>query len=228
MSDVAQYVSVIASLPFFCSDHLISRNFAQPHRSGMANLMNTQYPAQTTPTGTFSDRIKLLIQRVGSATEIARMCGFSEGVVRSWRDGNTDPSRARCVTLARTLGISLVWLVAGEGAIQTDPNAMAREEQYSSEIVSAQRPRMRPNTLAVSALPAQTAGVDAHRLNTAMQVLQSELELSDNRLTLAENTDLLTELYQILGPGGTHVDTTAMMAFNRRLAERIRQSRNTA
>jgi ribosome-binding protein aMBF1 (putative translation factor) len=73
------------------------------------------------PETNFSDRIKLLIQRIGSVTQIARMCGFSEGVVRSWRDGNTDPSRARCVTLARTLGISLVWLVAGEGSILADP-----------------------------------------------------------------------------------------------------------
>jgi transcriptional regulator with XRE-family HTH domain len=187
--------------------------------------MTTQYPAQQTPPGTFSDRIKLLIQRVGSATEIARMCGFSEGVVRSWRDGNTDPSRARCVTLARTLGISLVWLVAGEGAIQTDTTAPTREEQYTSEVVSAPRTRLRPNGPAFTAMSAQGTGLDMHRLNTAMQVLQSELELSDNRLTLADNTDLLTELYEILGPGGTQVDTTAMMSFNRRLAERVRQTR---
>lgn len=80
--------------------------------------MNTQNLTNQPASNSFADRIKLLIQRVGSATEIARMCGFSEGVVRSWRDGNTDPSRARCVTLARTLGISLVWLVAGEGSLQ--------------------------------------------------------------------------------------------------------------
>jgi transcriptional regulator with XRE-family HTH domain len=192
----------------------------------MATPMTTQYPAQPSSHGTFSDRIKLLIQRVGSATEIARMCGFSEGVVRSWRDGNTDPSRARCVTLARTLGISLVWLVAGEGAILTDVTTPTREEQYTSEVVPASRTRLRPGSPSFASVSAQQGtGLDMHRLNTAMQVLQSELELSDNRLTLADNTDLLTELYEILGPGGTQVDTTAMMAFNRRLADRVRQTR---
>ena len=194
----------------------------------VATIMNMQQSSSPTSAGTFSDRIKLLIQRVGSATEIARMCGFSEGVVRSWRDGNTDPSRARCVTLARTLGISLVWLVAGEGAIQVDPTANAREDQYTSEVVASQRPRTRLSP-AVASLPStHETGVDTHRLTTAMQILQSELELADSRLTLAENPDMLTELYEILGPGGTHVDTSAMMTFNRRLAERIRQNRGIA
>jgi transcriptional regulator with XRE-family HTH domain len=189
--------------------------------------MQPSFTPTSAPGGTFSDRIKLLIQRVGSATEIARMCGFSEGVVRSWRDGNTDPSRARCVTLARTLGISLVWLVAGEGAIQNDPSTSTPDDQYSSEVVSPQRPKLRLGTASVSMLPAHDNGVDSQRLNTAMKILQSELELADSRLTLADNTDMLADLYEILGPGGINVDTTAMVTFNHRLAKRIREGRSS-
>lgn len=97
--------------------------------------MTKHHPVPAT-CESFADRIKVLINRVGSVTEIARRCGFSEGVVRSWRDGNTDPSRGRCVTLARTLGISLVWLVAGEGVVQADvPNA-ARDDVQTSEQLS--------------------------------------------------------------------------------------------
>lgn len=186
-----------------------------------------QTSPSSTSTGTFSDRIRLLIQRVGSATEIARMCGFSEGVVRSWRDGNTDPSRARCVTLAKTLGISLVWLVAGEGSIQVDPSANFKDEQHSSEVVSTQRARARSGSVTPMPLQANIKGLDTQRLNKAMQILQSELDLADSRLTLGESTDMLTELYEILGPGGVNVDTSAMMSFNRKLGERIRQSRVT-
>jgi len=188
--------------------------------------MQQTSPSSTT-TGTFSDRIRLLIQRVGSATEIARMCGFSEGVVRSWRDGNTDPSRARCVTLAKTLGISLVWLVAGEGSIQVDPSTNFNDDQYSSEVVSTHRPRARLGSVTPLPLQANAKGLDTQRLNKAMQILQSELDLADSRLTLGESTDMLTELYEILGPGGVNVDTSAMMSFNRKLGERIRQSRVT-
>jgi transcriptional regulator with XRE-family HTH domain len=191
----------------------------------MATLMNTQQLSPKSSGGTFSDRIRLLIQRVGSATEIARMCGFSEGVVRSWRDGNTDPSRARCVTLARTLGISLVWLVAGEGAIQIDPTTSTQDDQYSSEVVRTQRPRAKLGSVTQLPLAAHVKGLDPQRLNTAMQILQSELDLASSPLSMADSTDLLTDLYEILGPGGVNVDATAMTAFNRHLAERVGKSR---
>jgi hypothetical protein len=189
--------------------------------------MSTQKLPHDPLQSTFADRIKLLIQRVGSATEIARMCGFSEGVVRSWRDGHTDPSRARCVTLARTLGISLVWLVAGEGALQMDPNATGGDDsQHSSETVSPHRARNRLGHIQrATPLPADAA-VDPHRLNTAMQILQSELELANSPLTLADNTDMLTSLYEMLGSDGSSVDAAAMLKFNRQLAERIRESKS--
>ena len=189
--------------------------------------MSTQKLPHDPLQSTFADRIKLLIQRVGSATEIARMCGFSEGVVRSWRDGHTDPSRARCVTLARTLGISLVWLVAGEGALQMDPSTTGGDDpQYSSETISPHRARGRLSH-AHHRLPAHVdaGAVDPHRLNTAMQILQSELELANSPLTLAENTDMLSNLYEILGADGSSVNATAMLKFNRQLSERIREAK---
>jgi len=179
------------------------------------------------PANTFADRIKLLIQRVGSATEIARLCGFSEGVVRSWRDGNTDPSRARCVTLARTLGISLVWLVAGEGAIVPDMDPSGADEQYSADTPSRLRPHGHAGTPA-GLLAERDPAVDTQRLHAAMRILQSELELAGNPLSLTDNSDLLASLYAALGPGGTRVDTAAMLSFNRQLSERIRRARESA
>jgi transcriptional regulator with XRE-family HTH domain len=189
--------------------------------------MNSPISSEPVSVGTFAERIKLLIQRVGSATEIARMCGFSEGVVRSWRDGNTDPSRARCVTLARTLGISLVWLVAGEGTLQIDTSVPNMDDQYSSENITTHRSRTRSPELGSTAQVSVDGVVDAQRLNTAMRILQSELSLSDSGLSLAENTDLLSQLYDILGPNGAHVDPLAMVKFNHQLAERLSKARTT-
>ncbi|HEV2540092.1 MAG TPA: transcriptional regulator [Frateuria sp.] len=155
------------------------------------------------------------------------MCGFSEGVVRSWRDGNTDPSRARCVTLARTLGISLVWLVAGEGAIVADVDQPAGDEQFTTE-TTHHRLRLRPHGMSAEVLDSHGNGMDTQRLHAAMRILQSELDLAGNPFTLAENTDLLASLYEALGPGGTRVDTDAMLVFNRKLAERIHRARVSA
>lgn len=184
--------------------------------------MNMQKISSNEPSNTFADRIKVLIQRVGSVTEIARMCGFSEGVVRSWRDGNTDPSRARCVTLAKTLGISLVWLVAGEGTIQAD--AIASGEELPNAEASANRHRSKLRT-AADTLHASGMAMDPQRLNTALRILQSELDLAESRLTLADNADMLADLYEILGPGGADVDASEMVSFNQRLHERVKRGR---
>jgi DNA-binding phage protein len=188
--------------------------------------MNMQKFSTNESSSTFADRIKVLIQRVGSVTEIARMCGFSEGVVRSWRDGNTDPSRARCVTLAKTMGISLVWLVAGEGTIQTTDAMSSNEDQTSAETL-ANRHRSKLRT-AADTLHASGMAMDPNRLNTALRILQSELDLAESRLTLADNADMLADLYEILGPGGTDVDATAMVSFNQRLHERVKRGRQVA
>lgn len=180
----------------------------------MAEVHNNELPAST-----FADRIKVLIQRAGSATEIARRCGFSEGVVRSWRDGHTDPSRARCVTLAKTLGVSLVWLVAGEGQILADPSADTREDGSSlREEVAGRGSRL---GMAASTLQASGHAVDSERLAVAMKVLQSNLALANSSLRMVDNTDLLADLYDILGPRGVMSDAEAMVSFNERLGRRL-------
>ncbi|MEO7072573.1 MAG: helix-turn-helix transcriptional regulator [Rhodanobacter sp.] len=186
--------------------------------------MNAQSSDLESPTATFADRIALLIKRVGSATQIARMCGFSEGVVRSWRDGNTDPSRARCITLARTLGISLVWLVAGEGGMQVDPTISTHDEQRTTETTAPDI--VGPRLVYSGASAPLDAGVDSARLAAAMRLLQSELELSGTALNLADNMAMLAELYEIIGPAGAHADAGAMVAFNQRLSQRIQQTRH--
>ncbi|MGA0588255.1 helix-turn-helix domain-containing protein [Dyella sp. KRB-257] len=189
----------------------------QTTQSRLASIDPTATHAATSASNSFAERIRLLIQRVGSATEIARMCGFSEGVVRSWRDGNSDPSRARCVTLARTLGISLVWLVAGEGAIQAEPRTgEARTIGESRE----NRGRDGLSTPLDDAPMAQV--VDEQRLEAARAILRTDLSLSGSELDDAEHERLLGELYEIVGPGGTQIDASALLAFQQRLALRLR------
>lgn len=181
------------------------------------------------PSNSFAERIRLLIQRVGSATEIARMCGFSEGVVRSWRDGNSDPSRARCVTLAKTLGISLVWLVAGEGAIQPDAMSKASEEQSTTEVSGPNRNREPSLAQGFGASHQQISDGhgDDRRLAAARRLLQSNLALAGAQPGPAEQERMLAALYDIVGPEGTRIDADALLAFQQALAERNRQDLRT-
>jgi hypothetical protein len=198
---------------------------SRPHfpPSQAAPIDHSPANGMVNPGNSFADRIRLLIQRVGSATEIARMCGFSEGVVRSWRDGNSDPSRARCVTLARTLGISLVWLVAGEGTIQSEVRSGPGEEQSTTET----RTSRNKGGAMVAGTALDTASMyglgDVRRLDAARAILRASLSLSGGELDTAEHEQLLGELYEIMGPGGTQIDAGALLAFQQQLALRLRR-----
>ena len=116
--------------------------------------------------------------------------------------------------------------MAGENTLQIDPTYMGSNEQYSSEDAAPNRSHAKVNPAQGQA--ATPATVDARRLDTAVRILQSELSLAGNQLSLSENTDLLSQLYEMLGPGGSHVDPLAMVTFNEQLAERIRKDRSPA
>lgn len=157
----------------------------------------------------FSDRIKLLIRDCGSITHIAKTCGFSEGVVRSWRDGRSDPSRQRCLTLARTLGVSLVWLIAGEGG-------MREPSRTASEPVGA------VSTMVLDDNHAHD-GMDPQRLTAAMRTLQSALDLAGaDGHVLTDHADLLAEYYDLMGQTDPLVRAEKVAALHGRLARRVR------
>jgi hypothetical protein len=160
--------------------------------------------------GNFAKRINTLADTFGGVSSVARSCGLSEGVVRSWRDGRSDPSRTRCIALAKGLGVSLLWVVAGEGAMLG--NADVDE----------------PHTLSAASSERKAAGngkMDPQRLSAALQVLESALKLAGTELSLSDNPDLLADYYELLG----HTDPIkrARMAakLNERLLERVQAKR---
>jgi hypothetical protein len=171
------------------------------------------------PASSFASRVRAVIKMSGSVSDIARRCGFSEGVVRSWRDGNTDPSRGRCVTMAKTLGLSLVWLAAGEGPMMLDgsgEDAVARSE--SSETRRDGREASAP-----------TIGVlDPSRLAAAMKLLQSDIEMTGSRFSPVRHADLVAEMYSILSRSGETDYADRMVAFRRTVMSRIHDDKSAA
>ena len=145
-------------------------------------------------------RIRLLIAQEGSASAMARRCGCSEGAVRGWRDGQSDLSRMRCIAVARALGISLLWLVAGEG-----PMRLAQE---------GPRPEAEP--------PRHPSGIEPPRLAATLRLLQSYVCMVGGSLNPAQRADVMAELYQLLGDLGDRRVVDQLIAFHTRLAARLR------
>ncbi len=168
---------------------------------GMETRSSMDAPVRVADTrdGGFAERIRTLIRKYGGVSHVAQLCGFSEGVVRSWRDGRSDPSRTRCIALARGLDVSLSWLVSGEGPmIETRPGA-ARDDT-----------------------PAPA--VDAHRLFDAMRVLQSTLQSTGNTLSLEARAQLLSEYYGALSDPDPVARAEGFGEIHKHLMERIRQA----
>lgn len=170
-------------------------------------IINAQNTDNAVDPG-FAQRIQALIAKYGGVTHIARMCGFSEGVVRSWRDGRSDPSRQRCVTLAGALGISLVWLVAGDGGMQQQMHTDGSPgPDTTADVVD---------------------DVDTHRLTRAMKVLQSILDSTDNELPVESQAELLSEYYTVLGHSDPIVRAEGISEVHRHLVQRMRKAKALA
>ena len=189
--------------------------------AAMGGLDNSRGDASV-PASSFASRVRAVIKISGSVSEIARRCGFSEGVVRSWRDGNTDPSRGRCVTMAKTLGLSLVWLAAGEGPMMLDGSGddpATRVE--TSESVSGREGRNETHGQPVAVL-------DASRLAAAMKLLQSDIEMTGSRFSPVRHADLVAEMYAILAGSNEGDYADRMIAFRRTLMSRIHDDKSVA
>ena len=78
----------------------------------------------------FTDRLKVVIKRLGGVANSARMADVAESTVRKWRDGQSEPQRPYLIPLASKAGVSIAWLVAGElPMLHEDQAPGVREDQ---------------------------------------------------------------------------------------------------
>lgn len=67
------------------------------------------------PDISFGERVKEVIQLVGSAEKLARMTGISARGIGHYAAGGSDPTRSKMVALAEAAGVNVLWLATGEG-----------------------------------------------------------------------------------------------------------------
>lgn len=164
----------------------------------------------------FAVRIRVLINRAGGTHALARCCGVSESTVRNWRDGHSDVSRGRCVALAEALGISLLWLITGEGTMKAGARAdeaggLARHPARIAGIRATSRDR--PWT------------IEPRQLAAALRLLQSYIVLAGGSLDSPQRAEVLSQLYELLGRAGEPGHAERLIAFHAMLGNFLRDNR---
>lgn len=100
--------------------------------------VNVPVNVQGSNSDAFKDRMRELVESVGSIAAVARKSGISGSTVQNWVDGISDASRERCVMLARGTGCSLLWLVAGEGPMYAAPSGQSQPVQQEALTMAIQ------------------------------------------------------------------------------------------
>lgn len=70
--------------------------------------------AEVLPDEKFIERLKVLVEKAGSAEKLAKMTGVGSRNIGKYLAGS-DPSRRRLIRLAQGMSVKLAWLAMGEG-----------------------------------------------------------------------------------------------------------------
>jgi hypothetical protein len=218
--------SILARMPYF--DRTSAMEAAGNHLSDDTSSSESEKNSASSNSG-LAARMKLLIRSEGSMASIARRCGFSEGAVRSWRDGQSDISRERCVVMAKTLNVSLIWLITGEGPMRAECNDAHSSSQLASQgdlraAGAANYVALKKDANANStSTHANRSAVNPRLLASALRLLQSYIGLLGGSLNPMQRADVLAELYDILGSAEEPGYIDRLIAFHANLSAQMRR-----
>ena len=89
-------------------------------------LKGGEYPRSTDPDG-FPSRLREAIESYGSTSGFARAINRSEGAVRKWLRGQSEPSVTDLRAICETTQSSIEWLVFGRGSRTGDISRQDRK-----------------------------------------------------------------------------------------------------
>ena len=122
--------------------------------------------------------------------------------------------------MARTLNVSLIWLIAGEGPMRPgsatdEPMMQPSQGQPTGTHVLRHRED--------SAAPSTQQAVDSRVLAAALRLLQSYVGLVGGSLNPAQRADILAELYDILRKVDEPGYIDRLIAFHATLSGQMRR-----
>ena len=130
-------------------------------------------------SGGFALRLRQVIDAHGSANSIAKSIERSEGAVRKWLRGESEPNVTDLRALCEHTHTSIEWLVSGRGRRESSPVSL----QESPPPPYRQPPGGKP--------------LDYALLESIMDALDAQIALESIPLTSAKRSMLVVTLYDL-------------------------------
>lgn len=156
--------------------------------------------------GGFAERLRQVIKLHGSASGLAKAIARSEGAVRKWLRGESEPNVTDLRALGEVTQTSIEWLVLGHGPREARPTSG----------VSQGRPHPHPPPAADIAAPhhphpshAAHGTLDVGLLEAVMAAVDEQLRAAGLELSAAKRSALIAAAYDLARNRNT-VDTEAV------------------
>jgi transcriptional regulator with XRE-family HTH domain len=130
-------------------------------------------------TGGFASRLRQVIDAYGSANSIAKAIERSEGAVRKWLRGESEPNVTDLRTLCEQTQTSIEWLVTGRGR---------RESQHTNLLENAATDYENPPSV---------VSLNYALLEAIMDAIEVEVRTENLDLPSSKRSMLVTTLYDM-------------------------------
>jgi transcriptional regulator with XRE-family HTH domain len=136
--------------------------------------------------GGFAARLRQVLRAHGSASALAKAIGRSEGALRKWLRGQSEPNVTDLRALGAVTQTRIEWLVSGQGP---------------REALGPAGPEAADRTASRDGLPAARHGgpgaLDLPLLEEVMTAVDEQLRLADLNLSAAKRSALLAAAYDL-------------------------------
>jgi transcriptional regulator with XRE-family HTH domain len=130
-------------------------------------------------TGGFASRLREVIDAYGSASGLAKAIDRSEGAVRKWLRGESEPNVTDLRSVCETTGINIEWLATGNGPREAPPGGV---QDAASSPPYRDRPR---------------EPINVSLLEGILLAVQEELRNAQLDLPLLKQSMLVATLYDL-------------------------------
>jgi transcriptional regulator with XRE-family HTH domain len=153
----------------------------------------------------FAARLRQIVAAHGSTSTLARSLGRSDGALRKWLRGESEPNVSDLRALCELTGTSIEWLVTGRGS-RYSPMAVREARPEPSAAAALRAPfdyRLHDEVMAAIDEEARALGIEVPRLKRSSMTGLLYERFLESRQVDREFVRRTVALARVDGPGST-------------------------